>query len=476
MTTTRRRKTIPGWELPDSTAIEAAAEKTSAETGPAIEDATESVRVFDIAAVRGQIEQLIGREYHGHLEEYLGSPYPKLGDADQTRLDRLLALHDDPKHGFRTLLFGGQAHIDALAAERLRCPGFEPFVDLIARAAMLSQRTGSPLFVPPVLLAGPPGVGKTHAARRIAQALQTDMQIISCATNSDFQALTVGHPTSWKAAAMGRMTESMVSGASAQPILVLDEVDKLSTHETEQPYNALLAILEAENSRALLDEFVRVPFDISRAIVIATANDVDRLPDYIRSRLTTFTIAPPQDEALLAIAFLIAADIVAELRGGVAMPDEDVLLRAARHNPRGLGKLLRLAFGFAAADRRSELRLPDIVAAEGIVVEAETRSRIGFLTSSSVREEGGVDRPRTARPGVEGSRGKGSGVREGEELRLREQNPQGLKKPTSKKDLFHVDHEAHSGPRTPRPGICPKPCSPRHHGHASLSVRSRIRR
>ncbi|KQK28810.1 hypothetical protein ARD30_20330 [Bosea thiooxidans] len=404
MSTTRRRKALPGWELPGPPATEATADTTSAETAPAVEEA-EKVRIFDVAMVRGQIEQLIGREYHGHLEEYLGSPSPKLSDVDQTRLDRLLALHDDQKHGFRSLLFGAQAHIDALATERLRCPGFEPIVDLIARAAMLSQRTGSPLFVPPLLLAGPPGVGKTHAARRIAQALQTDMQIISCATNSDFQALTVGHPTSWKAASMGRMTEAMVSGASAQPIIVLDEIDKLSTHETEQPYNALLAILEAENSRALLDEFVRVPFDMSQAIIIATANDVSRLPDFIRSRLMSFAIASPQDEALLAIARLIASDIVAELRGGVPMPSEDILRRAARHNPRRLGKLLRLAFGFAAADGRSELRMPDIVAAEGLVVEADARPSIGFLTSSSVREGRGVDGSGTAPPRVGPSRG-----------------------------------------------------------------------
>ena len=396
MSTARRRKALPGWEQPGSNTIETTADKTSAETAPAIEDAGERVRVFDVAMVRGQIEQLIGREYHGHLEEYLGSPYPKLSDVDQTRLDRLLALHDDPKQGFRKLLFGAQTHIDALAAERLRCPGFEPIVDLIARAALLSQRTESHLSVPPLLLAGPPGVGKTHAARRIAQAFQTDVQIINAATNSDFQALTVGHPTSWKAAAMGRLTEAMVSGASAQPIIVLDEVDKLTTHESEQPYHALLSILEVENSRALLDEFVRVHFDVSRAIVIATANDVSRLPDFIRSRLTTFTIASPQDAALLAIARLIANDIVTELRCGVAMPDEDVLRRAARHNPRRLGKLLRLAYGFAAADGRSDLSLADIAAAEGLGVDAEPLPRIGFMTSSTLRDGTGVDRSGTA--------------------------------------------------------------------------------
>jgi ATP-dependent Lon protease len=367
------------------------------EGGHAIEATNTTTPVFDVGTAGQQIEQLIGRPYHGHLEEYLGSPFPQLSEADQSRLDRLMALYDDPKRGHRNLLFGSEALVEALAAERSRCPGFETIIDLVSRSAMLSRRTGSPMFVPPLLLAGPPGVGKTHASGRIARALATDVHIINCATNSDFQALTVGHPTSWKAAAMGRLTEAMTSGASAQPVIVLDEIDKLVTHASEQPYHSLLAVLEAENSRALLDEFLRVHFDLSRAIIVATANDVGLLPDYIRDRLTTFAIAPPRDEALLAVAGLIASDIVAELRGGVDVPGEDVLRRAARHNPRRIGKLLRLAFGFAAAEDRSALTLYDIVAAEGLAVGSERPRRIGFVTPPSGTDGSSIEVSRVDR-------------------------------------------------------------------------------
>ena len=88
------------------------------------------------------------------------------------------------------------------------------------------------------------------------------------------------------------------------------------------------------------------------------------------------------------------------------MPNEDVLRRAARHNLRERGKLLRLAFGFAAADRRSDLSLADIAAAEGLVVDAEPLPPIGFMTSSTLRDGTG-DRSGTRRPGLGPSRGSG---------------------------------------------------------------------
>ncbi|MCP4560765.1 MAG: AAA family ATPase [Bosea sp.] len=347
----------------------------------AVVDAAPSVPVYDHGVALRQIELLIGRQWHGDREEYLGSPLPSLSESDQLRFDRLVALYNDPQEGRRPLLFGTDGMVSALTRTRRLCPGFEAVIDLVIRATILSRRTGTPLFVPPILLLGPPGTGKTHASQLIARALVTEIHAISCATNSDAQALVVGHPTSWKAARMGQLTEAMAMGSTAQPVVLLDELDKLSTHSSEKPYHTLLTVLEGENSRALLDEFVRVPFDLSGVVFIATANDGDALPNFIIDRLTVFTIAKPRDEALLAVTGLIAANIVAELRGCVAMPTHDVLRRAARHNPRRLGKLLRLAFGFAAADGRDALTLADIVAAETIVVGAAQARPIGFLAA-----------------------------------------------------------------------------------------------
>jgi ATP-dependent Lon protease len=352
-------------------------------------NAAPSVPVYDHGVALRQIELLIGRQWHGDREEYLGSPLPSFSESDQLRFDRLVALYHDPQEGRRSQLFGTDGMVAALTQARRLCPGFDAVIDLMIRATILSLRTGTPLFVPPILLLGPPGTGKTHASQQIARALGTEIHAISCATNSDAQALVVGHPTSWKAARMGQLTEAMAMGSTAQPVVLLDEIDKLSTHSSEKPYHTLLTVLEGETSRALMDEFVRVPFDLSGVVFVATANDVDVLPDFIIDRLTVFTITPPRDEALLAVTGLIATNIVAELRGGVAMPAQDVLRRAARHNPRRIGKLLRLAFGFAAADRRDALTIADIVAAETLVAGTAQARPIGFLAARGELDRAG---------------------------------------------------------------------------------------
>lgn len=352
----------------------------------AVVNAAPSVPVYDHSVALRQIELLIGRQWHGDREEYLGSPLPSFSESDHLRFDRLVALYHDPQEGRRPQLFGTDGMVAALSQTRQSCPGFEAVIDLIIRAAILSLRTSTPIAVPPLMLLGPPGAGKTRASRQIASALGTEIHAINCAVNSDAQALVVGHPTSWKAARMGQLTEALANGTTAQPVILLDELDKLMTHHDEKPFNTLLTVLEPENSRALVDEYVRVPFDLSGAIFIATANEIGALPDFILDRLLTFFIAPQRGDALLTVTRLIAEGIVGELQGGVAIPSDEILTRAARHNPRRLGKLLRLAFGYAAAGGRTALTIADIVAAEALVTASPQARPIGFMAAH--REDG----------------------------------------------------------------------------------------
>ncbi len=384
MKTARRR---PASSEPAAAAPKARGGKKTGSRTPMTQDETPgdvpvppTRAVYDRHVVLREIEMLLGRPYYCDLEEFHGSP-TAFNEADQSRYDRLLALYHCAHAGQRSLLIATQEHVTALGLVRTRCPGFEPVVDLIIRSAVLSMRTGTPIAVPPLMLHGPPGTGKTHASRQIASALGTEIHAISCATNSDAQALVVGHPTSWKAARMGQLTEALANGTTAQPVMLLDEIDKLSTHRDEKPFNTLLTLLEPESSRALLDEFVRVSFDLSGTLIVATANDSGALPDFILDRLLTFFIAPQRGDALLAVTRLIAEGIVGELQGGVAFPSDDVLTRAARHNPRRLGKLLRLAFGYAAAGGRVALTIADIVAAETLVTALPHARPIGFLAA-----------------------------------------------------------------------------------------------
>ena len=178
---------------------------------------------------------------------------------------------------------------------------------------------------------------------------------------------------------MGVVTEAILGGDIGNPLIVLDEIDKFVTHSAEKPYNSLLALLEPENACALVDEYLRVPFDLSRCMILATANDGDLLPSFIQDRFLIVTIAPPDGAMLHAIARRIAADIIAAHGDAFAPPDDGVVARLARTNPRGIRRLVALALGFAAQAGRRHLIVADVAAAEAVADTRGAREPIGFI-------------------------------------------------------------------------------------------------
>lgn len=341
--------------------------------------APREIAIFDRGALLRQLELVYGRRYMFDDEVELGLPQPLLSNEEQLRLDKLRWLADDERGPLRPLLFGSQGMRDRLAQARLACPNAATFIDVIDRAVALSVLTGTALSVPPILLLGPPGTGKTYASQAIAAALGTAIQAISCATNSDCQQLVVGHPTSWRGARMSVVNEALLGADTAQLALLLDEIDKFESHRDEQPYHVLLNLLEPQNSGAILDEYLRVPFDLSRSIIIATANDADRLPSFIQDRLLMVEIAPPLGPDLLSITRLIVTDAIAQAGGAFAGPGDEVIARLARAHPRRVNRIVRLALGYAAGAGRCHLTVTDVEAAERLAVGPAARDPIGFL-------------------------------------------------------------------------------------------------
>lgn len=341
--------------------------------------APREVAIFDREVLLRQLELVYSRRYMFDDEVELGLPQPSLNSEEQLRLDKLRWLADDERGPLRPLLFGSKAMRDRLAKARLACPNAASVIDMIDRGVALSVLTGTALMLPPVLLLGPPGTGKTHASQAIAAALGTAIQAISCASNSDCQQLVVGHPTSWRGARMSVVNEALLGTDTAQPVLLLDEIDKFESHRDEQPYHVLLNLLEGENSGAILDEYLRVPFDLSHAIIIATANDTDRLPSFIQDKPLVIEIALPVGADLVGITRRIATDAITQAGGAFAGPGEEVIARLACAHPRRIKRSVRLALGYAAGAGRSRLTVTDVEAAERLAVGPATRDPIGFL-------------------------------------------------------------------------------------------------
>ena len=129
-----------------------------------------------------------------------------------------------------------------------------------------------------MLLLGEPGIGKTHFARKIAQLLGTGYGFVPMSSLTAGWVLS-GASSQWKNAKPGKVFDTFLNGDYANPVIVVDEIDKASADGQYDPLGALYELLEIETATRFVDEFVEVPIDASGAVWLATANDAARIPE-----------------------------------------------------------------------------------------------------------------------------------------------------------------------------------------------------
>ncbi len=283
--------------------------------------------------------------------------------------------------------------LSAFNALTERFPNMREVIEVISSAVALAKIGDGKIEIPPLLMLGPPGVGKTQIATEIASLIDTAFLTIHMESEQSGSTIT-GSSEFWSNSQNGLVFNTLTTGETANPLILLDELDKVGGDSRYDPAAGLYSLLERETAKKFVDQSIRgLPIDASGVIWFLTANDESLIPAPIRSRVLVKTVRPPTFDESIKIAQSIYDSIRNSRPWGIHFSPElsrSVAEKLATLEPRRMKTFLLNAFGIAAIKGKFSINPDDLP-----MVPRTTR-HIGFLPCPTSREDGsGTDGHKT---------------------------------------------------------------------------------
>lgn len=244
-------------------------------------------------------------------------------------------------------------------------PIYTEVIAYVRQQVRLCQLADKPIQIPPMLLLGEAGVGKTHFANSLSKVLNTDIHRINFDSNVTSSSL-LGSASHWGNTTPGLVTNAVLFGKDANPVVLMEEIDKASSGQAvgyQDPRASLHSLLEPVSSSAVKDISLDFQFNASFVTFIATANLPSLIPETLRSRFTEFHISRPTGDMALRMASVMTTATHSKMNlPGFQEPSYEIAKLIAHLTPREQRQALERAYSSAVAAGRSELLRTDFSA------------------------------------------------------------------------------------------------------------------
>ena len=273
--------------------------------------------------------------------------------------------------------------------------GLEDVKNRIIEYAVL-KKNNPDLENPIICLVGAPGIGKTSIARTIATALKRKFTKISLGGLNDSSEL-IGHRRTYLGSAPGKIISSLIKCQTNNPVILLDEVDKLVKDYKGDPASVLLDILDSKQNKDFTDNYIEEAFDLSKCLFILTANDAKEIPSILRDRLEliylpSYTIYDKKDIASMYLLNTICSKYNAKLE-----INEDVILDIIKYytmesGVRELNRLLDKVVRYLVINKIKEITPSDleIILGNKLYTNDSKTNKVGEVNIIGVTPFGGT--------------------------------------------------------------------------------------